>query len=227
MMDVIQKRTLMAVSVAFFLHLVVIFWVQNQENIIEVPISAEVISTQIGIAEAPQAKAPPVPKAKPIKKVVQKIRTPPIPKKVLTTQAPQEVSVPKAKPLVAPAPAVLQTATATVPVREKGGADQKVIQTDIRKYINKVARKIDRKKHYPRLSKVNQEQGTVRVKMTLGRAGQLLQYRVVQQPPFERLSQATVASIQAAAPFPPLPDSYPNSKITIEVPVRFRLSRSL
>lgn len=224
MMDVIQKRTLMAVSVALFLHMVMIFWVQNQDNIIEVPLSAEVFSTQIGIAEAPQAKAPPVPKAKPIKKVVRKIKPPPMPKKILSTQAPQELSVPKAKPL---APAIPQTVTATAAVQEKGGADQKVIQTDIRKYINKVARKIDRKKRYPRLSKVNHEQGTVRVKMTLGRAGQLLQYRVVEQPPFERLSQATVASIQAAAPFPPLPESYPKSKITIEVPVRFRLARSL
>lgn len=223
--EIIQKRTLLTLGFAFVLHLLLLFWVQNQEVILEVPITAEIISTQIGLAETPRPSTPPAPQTKPepTRKVVKQ-KSPPIPKKIMTSQVPKELAVPKPEKIAPPVPAAAPVQAAMPKVQQRGGASEKAVQTDIRKYINQVVRRIDRKKRYPRMAKENGEQGTVRVKMTLGREGQLLHYRVVQKPPFERLSQATLASIQAATPFPPLPKTYPRSKITIEVPVRFRLA---
>jgi protein TonB len=223
--DVIQKRTLLTLAIALALHLLFFFWVQNQERTLEVPITAERISTQIGLAETPQPQTPPTPRAKPkpTRKLVTQ-KSPPVPKKALTTQASQELAVPKPEKMTPPVPAATPIQAAKTEMPQRGGASEKAVQTDIQKYINGVVRRIDRKKRYPRMAKEKGEQGTVRVKMTLGREGQLLHYRVVQKPPFERLSQATLASIQAATPFPPLPKTYPRSKITIEVPVRFRLA---
>lgn len=229
-MDNTRKRTWIAIGIALALHLAWVWWFPSPERVIEVPLDSAQISTRMGFAPKTQPKSKPTPKPKP--KVVQKTEPKKVKvkrqvKKLITTSKPQKVAVPK--PQEAPVKQELATKPApsatTKPKQEAGGAPKKVDPNDLRKYINKVARKIDRKKRYPRLAKENGEEGVVMIKMTLDRNGTLIAYRLSRKAPSERLNQATLSTVQSAAPFPPLPSSYPNSKITIEVPLRFRLAR--
>jgi protein TonB len=90
-------------------------------------------------------------------------------------------------------------------------------------YIGQVLAKIERKKLYPRLSQQNGEEGVVLVDLRIGRSGQLLSYDLRKAPPRPRLIEATRSAIQAAAPFPSLPENYAQESLNLQVPVRYQL----
>jgi TonB family protein len=99
-----------------------------------------------------------------------------------------------------------------------GGGDE-----SLSPYIRQVLARIERKKQYPRISQQNGEEGIVTVDLHIGRSGQLLAYELREGPNNQRLIQAAMNSIQAAAPFPPLPEQYPRETLTLQVPVRYQL----
>lgn len=90
-------------------------------------------------------------------------------------------------------------------------------------YVAKVLALIEGKKHYPKMARENGEEGEVLVELKIGRTGRLLGYQLLGRPPSPRLGRASLRSIQAAAPFPPLPVLYARDSLTLEVPVRFKL----
>ncbi len=103
-----------------------------------------------------------------------------------------------------------------------GGKSQS--ENDLQKYVRELTRRIDLKKRYPRISQDNLEEDTVPVKLIVDSSGQLVDYQILKQSEFNRLNEATLATVKAAAPFPPLPASYEKSRLIIEVPVRFRIA---
>lgn len=227
-MDNTRKRTWIAIGIALALHLAWVLWFPSPERVVEVPLDAAQISTRMGFAPKTQPKVKPAPKPKVVQKTQpKKVKVNRQVKKRITTPKPQAVAVPKSQeaPVRQEVAAKPDPSATTKPKQQAGGAPKKINPNDMRKYINKVVRRIDRKKRYPRLAKENGEEGVVMVKMTLDRNGTLVAYRLSRRAPSERLNQATLSTVQSAAPFPPLPNSYPNSNITIEVPVRFRLAR--
>ncbi len=106
-----------------------------------------------------------------------------------------------------------------------GGQGGREARTEMERYVHNVLKKIDAKKRYPRLSKENGEEGVVSILLTIDTTGNLVGYRIAKSGPFERLTEATIQTVQAASPFPPLPSSYGQSKLIIEVPLRFYLAQ--
>ncbi len=106
-----------------------------------------------------------------------------------------------------------------------GNTTQKT-QDEMQKYIVKIIRILDAKKYYPRLSKENGEQGTIMVKLVLSTRGELLDYQFIKKSDYERLNNATVETLKVASPFPPVPASYTEARLVVEVPVSFRMSRN-
>jgi TonB family protein len=90
-------------------------------------------------------------------------------------------------------------------------------------YVRQVLLRIEQRKQYPRISQQTGEEGMVLVDLRIGRSGELLGYEL-RNGSSERLMQATKNSIQAAAPFPPLPKQYPKEVLTLQVPVRYQLN---
>lgn len=205
-LDSISKRTLLALGVSLLIHSLLLGWLIRDEKILVVPLNADQISTRMGFSPTKSSlgseKIPVKPKALPTKKnpVASRKETPP---GKPGTQASTSGKGPQV-----------------------GGASQAVDPSALERYINGVVRKIDRHKFYPRLAKQNGEEGTIRVKITLGKMGNLLGYQVLPGNPYPRLERATQQTVRAAAPFEPLPAAYPKSQITIEVPVRFRLAQN-
>lgn len=217
-----KHLTLVMIVVAALVHVVLLWQFYGKNQIVEVPLEAEVISTQLAL-NLTARPAPQKTKSAPVKKSPPKVAKP-IKKTMKTLTSPQAKSVPL--PPTQKAQTKTKTAPKTKSVAAKaGGGQARPSQDEIRRYINKVARRIDRKKRYPRLSRQNGEQGVIKVKLTLGRGGELLHYRLMHESSFKRLSEATLATIRAAAPYPPLPSTYTQAKMTIEVPVRFHLAR--
>lgn len=226
MLSYLEKNTtLFMLLFAAFLHGVLLWQFHGRPTILEVPLEAEFITTQLGLTlktqrapETPVVKKETIPPQQQATKSIKKIT------KTLTTSQPKDFQLPQAPKVTEQVKT--SAVPAAAPLAKVGGGQAKPSQDEIRRYINQVVRRIDRNKRYPRISRQNGEQGTVKVKLTLGRGGELIHYTLVRETNFKRLSQATVATIQAAAPFPPLPSAYTSSQMTIEVPVRFHLARA-
>ena len=204
--DSISKRTAFALGISFLAHFLFLVFLFQEGRVIQVPLSSDQINTRMGFAPAPKSSVSK--KTLPKPKTRQSERA-----KVSKTQAPAKQAGEMSGPQEGQA-------------KESGGSPRALDPDTLEKYINQVVRKIDRKKYYPRLAKENGEEGTVRIKITLGKTGNLLGYQVLQGTAYSRLKRATQQTVQAAAPFPPLPAGYGKSKLSIEVPVRFRLARS-
>lgn len=105
---------------------------------------------------------------------------------------------------------------------ESGGGGK--IEGELQKYIREIVRRVDSKKRYPRVSQENREEDTIPVKLVVGSEGQVLDFQVLKKSEYDRLNAATLQTIKEASPFPPLPSGYDKPRLTVEIPVRFRIA---
>jgi protein TonB len=95
-------------------------------------------------------------------------------------------------------------------------------QDDMSRYVTTLFTMIDRKKEYPSQALRRHEQGTVAVRLRIGRDGKLIDVSSPTESP-QRLVQASLQAVRDAAPFPPLPGSLDKAEAVFEVPVTYRL----
>ncbi len=81
---------------------------------------------------------------------------------------------------------------------------------------------LERHKVYPLLSQRRGEQGTIVIRLTLAEDGHLLRAEPLGGGP-GRLIEASLAAVQAAAPFPPLPAELGGREAVFNVPITYRL----
>ena len=86
-----------------------------------------------------------------------------------------------------------------------------------RLYMGEVAKKLQRNKVNPRSTQT----GTVVLGFTLDQRGEILSRTVVQSSGSKLLDDAALASLERAAPFPPLPGEAFNGSLELQVPFRF------
>jgi protein TonB len=84
-------------------------------------------------------------------------------------------------------------------------------------------RQIQRYKHYPPQAHAHNEQGVVVLGFSLDRAGHVLAHRIVQSSGYADLDDEVMAMIMRAEPLPPFPDSMPQARLDLTVPIRFSL----
>lgn len=94
---------------------------------------------------------------------------------------------------------------------------------NIRGYFGQISAWIDANKDYPTEVKKKRQQGTVVVRFTIGRDGQLLASTIKQSSGHVLLDQAALETLARAAPFPPIPEFLGRETLSIAVPIDYAL----
>ncbi len=90
-------------------------------------------------------------------------------------------------------------------------------------YLSLLLAHLNAYKHYPYAARLHREQGTVRLKFTMDRAGNVLSYKVVGSSGFPDLDDEARAMILNAQPLPPVPTTYPGTTLDLVLPLVFSL----
>jgi periplasmic protein TonB len=89
--------------------------------------------------------------------------------------------------------------------------------TERSKYLGQLRTHLEKKKINPRSRQV----GTVVVRFSVGSGGELLTREVARSSGNKVLDEAALASIENAAPFPPMPGSQSGEPLVVSVPFKF------
>jgi protein TonB len=135
------------------------------------------------------------------------------------TEAPMEVE--QDKPVEEEKP-VEVTATEIAPTvaAEQQNVGSKLTGGEVtarRAYMGEIAKKLQKNKVNPR----SRETGTVMVRFTVDPKGEILSRTVAQSSGSKLLDDAALASLERAAPFPPVPGGDAGGPIELQVPFRF------
>ena len=92
-----------------------------------------------------------------------------------------------------------------------------------RNYYAKLAAWLNKHKRYPRRAKLRRQQGIVKVRFTIDRNGRVLANTIVNGSGHRLLDKEVQAMLKRASPMPPIPKELRLAKLTITVPVSFKL----
>lgn len=91
-------------------------------------------------------------------------------------------------------------------------------------YLKEVRRLLEKHKDYPHMARRRQLQGIVVMVFTISSGGQIESYRVGRASGHDLLDEAAKETIRRVGHFPPFPADLNRQKLTIEIPLAFRLS---
>jgi len=91
-------------------------------------------------------------------------------------------------------------------------------------YLKEVRRLLEKHKDYPHMARRRQLQGIVVMMFTISSGGQIESYRVGRASGHDLLDEAAKETIRRVGHFPPFPADLNRQKLTIEIPLAFRLS---
>ncbi|MEA2895986.1 MAG: periplasmic protein TonB [Bradyrhizobium sp.] len=173
--------------------------------------------------DKPIVEAPPEQKVQPspLKPEPAKI-VPDQPKPVAVKPKPVRAEVKKPAdappaPRTSAAPKAERQASLTSPSASSGASSPAALAS----YNQLVAAHLQRFKQYPSGARAAGEQGTSRLRFTLGRSGQVLSSRLAGSSGYPALDNETVAMVRRAQPFPPIPPELKQASMSFSVPVRF------
>jgi protein TonB len=155
---------------------------------------------------------------------------PPLPPEVVPEVVLPPV-VPKPKPVerkrvehVAPQPAVTSPAPAAVEAPPAPPRPAPAVSADaMARFQRLLSSHLEREKRYPRVSQQRHEQGTVMLRFTMDRGGQVLAASIERGSGFAALDQEVLELIRRAQPLPPLPAEVAASQLELIVAVQFAL----
>jgi periplasmic protein TonB len=144
--------------------------------------------------------------------------------KIITSETGPEQEVEEVKPEPVKEPTPPQVATleqeAQVAVEEKRATS--LVQsggeaTSHSLYLGKLRTHLEKRKINPRTRQV----GTAIVRFSVDASGQLLTREIATSSGNKQLDDAAIASIEKAAPFPPMPEELNKEPLVVSVPFRF------
>lgn len=91
-------------------------------------------------------------------------------------------------------------------------------------YIAKLTKWTSNFVTYPRGALRNQQQGTVRLTVTLARDGRVKDVQILEKSEHDALNKAATRAVKSASPFPAVPDAIAGEQFLFTVPVVFRLN---
>ena len=176
------------------------------------PIDSTPDAVEQDVAPAPEtmvesAPLPDAPQPKPQEEM--KVERPP-------DEAPAEVPLPVEKP-----PEKVQNSPPPAPVtaqRVKGGAPR--LEPS---WQTSLMRQLQRFKRYPPAAQSRKEEGVVLLSFSLDRSGHVLAHSIARSSGHPDLDSEVMDMIMRAEPLPPLPESMPQTRIDLTVPIRFSL----
>ena len=110
-----------------------------------------------------------------------------------------------------------------VAAKETASTTKKTPKVSPQKWQSQVIAHLNRMKKYPADARKRREEGVPRLQFTIDRAGRVVSARIIRSSGFPALDQAALDMINRASPVPAPPDSVPDSRITLTVPVNFNL----
>lgn len=93
----------------------------------------------------------------------------------------------------------------------------------LQNYLAKVRRLLEQHKTYPPLARRRHEEGVVVVRFTIGAGGHIDVGGVARSSGHHLLDQAAQDTVKRVHRFPPLPPELGRDRLSIEVPLAFRL----
>lgn len=90
-------------------------------------------------------------------------------------------------------------------------------------YISKLTKWTGNYVKYPKFSLRNDQQGTVRLTVTLARSGKVVDVQYMEKSQYEQLNRAASRAVKNASPYPAVPDEIAGDTFVFTVPVVFRL----
>ncbi len=91
-------------------------------------------------------------------------------------------------------------------------------------YLKEVRRLLEKQKDYPLIARRRNIQGVVALVFTIGSGGQIEGARISRSSGQDLLDEAAQNTLRRVGKFPPFPAELNRQKLTIEVPLAFRLS---
>ena len=115
-------------------------------------------------------------------------------------------------------PTQQQTSQVATFIQQSSGAEQHGGDaSEHRIYLGQLRNLLDKSKIAPRAHQA----GTVLVEFKIAPSGRLLSREIKQSSGSKLLDDAAIASLDRAAPFPPMPKSGPQEPLDVEVPFKF------
>lgn len=125
------------------------------------------------------------------------------------------------KARIAPQPtAKAETAAATPQVDE---SPENRAANNLSDYLRLLATRLAEVKQYPAAAVARREQGEVLVGFRLDRGGRVLAWEIARSSGYDELDAEVARMIARAAPFPPLPRTWPADSASFQVPIGFSL----
>jgi protein TonB len=192
--------------------------------VIEQGISIEGLSrvgeseVSIEAVEAPQVlqSTPPVEEVKPVEEDVQHVigsEAGPEQEKIVREPETEKLEEPKPEQIAT----VQQTEVAVDEQKASGKKQEGGDATAMSAYRGKLFTHISGKKLNPR----SRDAGVAVVRFTVGPGGELVSREIATSSGSKILDDAAIASIDRAAPFPPMPSDVKNEPMVVSVPFRF------
>jgi protein TonB len=91
-------------------------------------------------------------------------------------------------------------------------------------YIAKLAKWTSNFVKYPRSALRSQQEGTVRLTVTLHRDGRIQDVQILEKSEYETLNKAATRAVKSASPYPAVPEEIASEKFLFTVPVVFKLN---
>jgi protein TonB len=179
-----------------------------------------VYSERVEAVEAPPQivqSAPPLEEIKPVEDVQHVIGSEegPEQEKIVREPEPDEVKEAQKQQMAA----VEQTEIAVDEKKASGEKKTGGNVTALSAYRGKLFSHISSKKLNPR----SREVGTVVIRFTVGAQGELISREITASSGSKTLDDAAVASIDRAAPFPPMPNEASDGPLVVSVPFKFSI----
>lgn len=107
--------------------------------------------------------------------------------------------------------------TDNIKYTEKGG------HGELEDYYSSVRTKIIKNMRYPKISRANNEEGSVRIAFSIDKRGRLIDLSILEECGFESLNNDAVKTISTAAPFNSFPASIRKESLSLNIPLKYEL----
>lgn len=91
------------------------------------------------------------------------------------------------------------------------------------RYISLLTRRTGSFVEYPRSALKRNQEGTVRLIVTVARSGEVIEVGVLEKSRYDSLNQAAREAVEKASPYPPIPEDLSLEEYRFTVPVAFRI----
>jgi protein TonB len=177
---------------------------------------AEVTTEEVEAPTEISEARPPLEEVKPVEEDVQHVigsESGPEQKKIVKEPEPEKVEEPHPQQVAT----LEQTEVAVEEQKASGAKKTGGDTTAASEYRGKLYQHLEKKKVNPR----SREAGTVVVRFTVDSSGQVVSREVTESSGSKMLDDAAVASIDKAAPFPPMPGDIASAPMVVSVPFKF------